>query len=81
VATTRSRECVKYTQLDPDMFNDIFNNGPVVVTMSVESAFYNYKTGVFSCTGPISYNHQVVAVGFGVEADSTKYILVRNSWG
>ena len=58
---------------------------PVDVSIDASSAkFQLYKSGVYtdtSCkTGLFSLNHEVCAVGYGVE-NGQKYFIVRNSWG
>lgn len=52
---------------------------PVSVALDA-NGFKNYGGGVY--TGPCgdNLNHAVTVVGYGADADGTKYWLIRNSW-
>jgi C1A family cysteine protease len=57
--------------------------GPVLITMTISDAFYLPNAeGVIERNEPIDPKrvHAVVAVGQG-ERGSTRFVLVRNSWG
>jgi len=58
--------------------------GPVAVAISVDNAFANYNSGVFtdnSCpNGADQLDHAVLVVGYGTE-NGQDYWLVKNSWG
>jgi len=58
--------------------------GPVAVAISVDDAWANYKTGVYSSdscpNGADQLDHAVLVVGYGTEGGQD-YWLVKNSWG
>ncbi|KAL5864726.1 hypothetical protein ACOSQ3_002240 [Xanthoceras sorbifolium] len=55
---------------------------PVSVAIDAgEGDFQFYSSGVFTGTCGTDLDHGVTAVGYGVNADGTKYWLVKNSWG
>uniref|UniRef100_A0A0E0M4L9 Uncharacterized protein n=1 Tax=Oryza punctata TaxID=4537 RepID=A0A0E0M4L9_ORYPU len=53
---------------------------PVSVLIEADSNFQLYKQGVYSGPCGTSVNHAVLAVGYGVTPDNTKYWIVKNSW-
>jgi len=60
--------------------------GPVGVAISVNDAFANYKSGVYSddsCpNGADQLDHAVLVVGYGTDSSSNQdYWIVKNSWG
>jgi len=63
------------------LVNALAEVGPVAVSVDA-SSWHAYEGGVFSGCDQASpdINHAVVAVGYGVEEDGSKYWLVRNSW-
>ncbi|KAF8411032.1 hypothetical protein HHK36_003571 [Tetracentron sinense] len=57
-------------------------NQPVSVTIDGDGQpFQFYKSGVFTGDCTTEINHAVTVVGYGMTDDSTKYWLVKNSWG
>jgi len=58
--------------------------GPVAVAISVDNAFANYKSGVYtdnSCPNRENQlSHAVLVVGYGSE-NGQDYCIVKNSWG
>ncbi|KAJ3645121.1 hypothetical protein Zmor_022808 [Zophobas morio] len=60
---------------------EIMNHGPVEVTFTVYTDFYNYKSGVYVHTsGYANEGHAVKVIGWGTE-NNTPYWLIANSWG
>lgn len=62
----------------------IVTKGPISVGMIVPPEMLFYDSGVFdqeSCRhDAANIDHAVVCVGFGVDAQGTKYYNIRNSW-
>lgn len=57
----------------------LVNYGPLSVRMEVYEDFYNYKTGVYSCTSKIDDGgHFIELIGYD---DSGAYFIAKNSWG
>ena len=64
------------------MMQEIYQRGPIACGIAVPDALENYTSGVFQDkTGDMDIVHDISIVGYGVEADGTKYWTVRNSWG
>ena len=64
------------------MMQEIYQRGPIACGIAVPDALENYTSGVFQdMTGDMEIVHDISIVGYGVEADGTKYWTVRNSWG
>jgi len=63
------------------VMNAIAQVGPLAINVDA-STWHAYAGGVFNgCDQETpDVNHVVVMVGYGEEADGTKYWLVRNSW-
>jgi cathepsin X len=64
------------------MMQEIYQRGPIACGIAVPDALENYTSGVFQdTTGDMDIVHDISIVGYGVDADGTKYWTVRNSWG
>jgi len=80
--------CRNFTTLpqgdETALMNQIGNAGPVAIAISVDDAWANYATGVFSddsCPNdPDNLDHAVLAVGYGTQGGQD-YWIVKNSWG
>jgi len=59
-------------------------HGPITVSIDANPAdFYYYGGGIYDnpqCS-QVEHDHSVLAAGYGVEADGTRYWLIKNSWG
>jgi cathepsin L len=57
--------------------------GPISVALDAEYDFQLYSSGIFSSTECSSsmLDHAVLAIGYGVSMNGTKYLMIKNSWG
>jgi len=68
------------------MMNEVFYRGPIACSITSNANLKNYTGGIFY--DPVENrtvtNHVVSVVGWGVDTtggNTTKYWIVRNSWG
>lgn len=72
---------------EPEIMQEIYQNGPVEATMKVYADFLHYSSGIYEyIDGPCLGKHAVKIIGWGVDIDSnTPYWIVANSfnydWG
>jgi cathepsin C len=79
-----------------NLMQDVYKNGPVVISFEPEYSFMIYKSGVYDFSSKNWFtknmtkpkwqkvDHSVVLVGWGVEkvnGKDVKYWLIQNSWG
>jgi len=66
------------------LMTQVGSGGPVAVSISVDDAWANYQSGVFtddSCPNdPDDLDHCVLSVGYGTD-NGEDYWIVKNSWG
>jgi cathepsin C len=76
------------------MMEEVYNNGPVVVSFEPDYNFMMYKNGIYhSITDETWINsgmpkpewekvdHSVLLVGWGEENTGEKYWIIQNTWG
>ena len=64
------------------MKTEIWKGGPISCGIHVSDEFRKYNGGIFEDTSYGNINHEIVLVGYGVDADTGKeYWVGRNSWG
>merc|ERR550514_1512830 len=66
------------------MIQELYNNGPLVVSFEPAEDFMFYSDGIYSSAGSKPewerVDHAVLLVGYG-EEDGKKYWRIQNSWG
>jgi C1A family cysteine protease len=70
--------CPGCTPTTAQLKEAIYEHGPIGVTVCVNNAFQNYRSGVFSGPSCSTLNHGVVLVGWD---DGDGCWIMRNSWG
>ena len=78
------RDVINITKANSSaLLNALQHVGPISVAIDAEEDFQLYATGVYTSTScsTMALDHGVLAVGFGVTANGTKYYIVKNSWG
>ena len=64
------------------MMQEIYQRGPIACGIAVPDALENYTGGIYHDeTGDTDIVHDISVVGYGIDADGTKFWTVRNSWG
>jgi cathepsin C len=81
---------------EQNLMEDVYKNGPVVVSFEPEYSFMIYKSGIYDFSSQNwliknmskpqwqKVDHSVVLVGWGIEnvnGKDVKYWLLQNSWG
>jgi len=65
-----------------NMMAEISARGPIACSLCVNDKFEAYTGGIFNDPdGDKCANHEISIVGYGVDADGTKFWIGRNSWG
>lgn len=66
-----------------DLYQAMATVGPLSVCLDAEQDFQMYSSGIFTSTQCSSsmLDHAVLGVGYGVSANGTKYLIIKNSWG
>jgi len=65
---------------EQNIMTEIFNNGPIQVSMDIYEDFMTYKSGIYNhVTGKYIGGHAIRAIGYGIE-NGVKYWLIANSW-
>ena len=60
----------------------LFGRGPASTAAYVDITFQNYKTGVYTFTpGDGNINHAIIVCGYGTDAVSGPFWIIKNSWG
>jgi cathepsin X len=68
---------------EQNMMAELFSRGPIACTIAVTQDLEAYTSGVFvDKTGAMGLDHEIEVIGWGIDsASSTKYWIIRNSWG
>jgi cathepsin L len=64
------------------LYNALGTIGPISVALDAEYDFQLYSSGIFEtqeCSKTM-LDHAVLAVGYGVSSNNTKYLIIKNSW-
>lgn len=67
-----------------ELVNAIGIIGPVSVAIDAsDPTFQFYRGGIYTSTlcSPESLDHAVLAIGYGITSNRTKYFIIKNSWG
>lgn len=71
----------KYTYITKANLQNLVAASPLAVMVYANTAFMNYKTGIFSCptttTSNSQLNHAVTLIGY----DTSGNWIIKNSWG
>lgn len=65
-----------------ELMGEIYNNGPIMVGMTLWEDFFSYSTGVYHhTTGGLAGGHAVKMLGWGID-DKTGdfYWICQNQW-
>ena len=62
------------------MLAEVSANGPIVVHIRTNDAFFAYAGGIFMGGSGNTGDHALALIGWGTDG-GTKYWLVSNSWG
>lgn len=92
---TKDKSLVAYKYIDPSSSDDhptlpsvdmiktaIYEYGAVAAAVYVDSAFQNYRGGVFTSCSQQSPNHAITLIGWGKDpVIKQEYWILKNSWG
>jgi C1A family cysteine protease len=81
VFNTRYTVWNKYARITKANLQNVLASSPVAAMVYANTAFMNYKSGVFSCpstsTSNNLLNHAIVIIGY----DTSGNWIIKNSWG
>ena len=64
-----------------DIQHEIYQNGPVMVTLVIMEDLFNYKSGIYEyTTGKMISGHAIRAIGWGHDEEGHLYWVCQNQW-
>lgn len=83
VAANISKVVLLPSQNMTTLYNALGTVGPISVALDAEYDFQLYSSGIFEskeCSKTM-LDHAVLAIGYGISINHTKYLIIKNSWG